>query len=89
MNLTAVHGWRSTYWKLRRRGALDFLCSGLRVRSSLAEAERSPRGSCWRGRVAAARVGKCCSRLIGRTLTDETIATAPLRGPARPMDNTD
>jgi 4-hydroxybenzoyl-CoA reductase subunit beta len=96
--LTAVHlprleGWRSTYWKLRRRGAFDFPVLGVACALKLDAS----------GTVEAARVvlGAVASRplvsenaaaaLIGRTLTDETIAAAAAAAaqPARPMDNTD
>jgi len=96
--LTAVHlpaqeGWRSTYWKLRRRGAFDFP-----VLSVAAAAQVAPDGA-----VTAARIvlGAVASRpveapagaqaLVGRPLTDEAIAEAAdlAAQPARPMDNTD
>jgi 4-hydroxybenzoyl-CoA reductase subunit beta len=96
--LTAVHiprldGWRSTYWKLRRRGAFDFPVLGV------AAAARIDRG----GIVEAARIvlGAIASRpldapeaaaaLVGHPLTDEAIARAAALAaqPARPMDNTD
>jgi 4-hydroxybenzoyl-CoA reductase subunit beta len=99
--LTAVHlppsdGWRSTYWKLRRRGAFDFPVLGVACALKL---DRD-------GTVAAARVvlGAIASRplespdaaamLVGQplaTLSDEAIAHAAdvAARPARPMDNTD
>jgi 4-hydroxybenzoyl-CoA reductase subunit beta len=96
--LTSIHvpdldGWRSTYWKLRRRGAFDFPVLSIAIAAKLAAD----------GTVEAARVvlGAVASRpiaapaavavLIGRQLTDETIAEAAERAaqPAKPMDNTD
>jgi 4-hydroxybenzoyl-CoA reductase subunit beta len=96
--LTAVHvppadGWRSAYWKLRRRGSFDFPVL------SVAAAARIDSD----GTVADARVvlGAVSSRpmeataagasLIGQPLTDGTIAQAAdlAAQPARPMDNTD
>jgi 4-hydroxybenzoyl-CoA reductase subunit beta len=96
--LTAVHlpqldGWRSTYWKLRRRGAFDFPVLGVACAVKL---DRS-------GTVEAARIvlGAVASRplessnaaaaLVGHPLTDEMIADAAQAAahPARPMDNTD
>jgi 4-hydroxybenzoyl-CoA reductase subunit beta len=96
--LTSIHvpdldGWRSTYWKLRRRGAFDFPVLSIAIAAKLAAD----------GTVEAARVvlGAVASRpiaapaavavLIGRRLTDETIAEAAERAaqPAKPMDNTD
>jgi 4-hydroxybenzoyl-CoA reductase subunit beta len=96
--LTAVHvprldGWRSTYWKLRRRGSFDFPV--LSVAAALKMAQD--------GSVEAARIvlGAVTSRpieapaaaasLVGERLTDEAIARAAELAavPARPMDNTD
>jgi 4-hydroxybenzoyl-CoA reductase subunit beta len=96
--VTAVHlpqeaGWRSTYWKLRRRGAFDFPVL------SVAAAVRIAND----GAVSAARIvlGGVSSRpveapdaaasLIDRPLTDAAISHAAERAavPARPMDNTD
>ena len=96
--VTDVHvpsqdGWRSAYWKLRRRGAFDFPV--LSVAAALKfDAD---------GTVRAARIvlGSVASRpievvdaaaaLIGRPLTDAAIAEAAEMAakPARPMDNTD
>ena len=96
--LTSVHvprldGWRSTYWKLRRRGAFDFPVLSIAAAAKIAAD----------GTVEAARVvlGAVASRpiaapaavvaLIGRRLTDEVIAEAAERAAqlAKPMDNTD
>jgi 4-hydroxybenzoyl-CoA reductase subunit beta len=96
--LTAVHvphadGWRSAYWKLRRRGSFDFP-----VLSVAAAARFGPDGT-----VEAARIvlGAVASRpvevaaagaaLIGQPLTDSAIVRAAelAAQPAKPMDNTD
>jgi 4-hydroxybenzoyl-CoA reductase subunit beta len=96
--LASIHvpprdGWRSTYWKLRRRGAFDFPVL------SVAAAVKVARD----GTVEDARIvlGAVASRpmdapeanlsLIGRTLSDAAIADASelAARPARPMDNTD
>jgi 4-hydroxybenzoyl-CoA reductase subunit beta len=96
--LTAVHlpppgGWRSTYWKLRRRGAFDFPVLGVAAAAKLApdgtvEAARIVLGSVASRPIAA---DDPANALVGRQLTDEAIAeaaegTAQL---AKPMDNTD
>ena len=89
-------GWRSTYWKLRRRGAFDFP-----VLSVAAAARFEGAGA--KARVAEARVviGSVASRpmlaeetaafLAGRVLDDETIAEAATRATSvsKPVDNTD
>jgi 4-hydroxybenzoyl-CoA reductase subunit beta len=96
--LTAIHipamtGWRSVYWKLRRRGSFDFP-----VLSVAAAAKLAPDGT-----VEAARIvlGAVASRPIvaseanaaiaGQQLSDEVIARAAEAAAkkAKPMDNTD
>ncbi len=86
-------GWRSTYWKLRRRGSFDFPVA------SVAAAARFD----GEGRVLAIRMvaGAVASRpmaaplaealLVGEPLTDERIAAAAhaVYAVAKPMDNTD
>ena len=85
-------GWRSAYWKLRRRGSFDFPVASAAVAVKLA-------GS----RVIEARIalGAVSSRplearpaaelLINESLTDEAIerAGAAAAELAKPMDNTD
>ena len=96
--LTAVHipktdGWRSTYWKLRRRGAFDFP-----VLSVAAAAQIAADGTVESARIVLGAVASqpltipaAAAALIGHPLTDDTIALAAdaAAGPARPMDNTD
>ncbi|MDH4066970.1 MAG: FAD binding domain-containing protein [Acidobacteriota bacterium] len=86
-------GWRSTYWKLRRRGSFDFPVAAV---AAAAQFDGD-------GRVLAARlvVGAVASRplaaikaetlLVGEALTDERIAAAAQAAyeVAKPMDNTD
>ena len=89
----AQDGWRSTYWKLRRRGSFDFPVAAVAAAARL-DAD---------GRVQAARLvaGAVASRplsapraealLVGETLSDERIAAAAhaVYEIAKPMDNTD
>jgi len=92
VKLPAAEGWKSSYWKLRRRGAFDFPVLGV------AAAVRTARD----GTVADARIalGAVSSRpfltkggelLIGRKLGDDAIAEAGAKvaSAAKPMDNTD
>ena len=86
-------GWRSAYWKLRRRGSFDFPVASVAAAAKLD-------GD---GRVLAIRLvaGAVASRpldapraealLVGERLTDERIAAAAhaVYGVAKPMDNTD
>jgi 4-hydroxybenzoyl-CoA reductase subunit beta len=86
-------GWRSAYWKLRRRGSFDFPVASV---AAAAEIDGD-------GRVTAARivVGAVASRpleaptaeaaLVGGPLTDDRIEAAAHAAydVAKPMDNTD
>ncbi|HMD36514.1 MAG TPA: FAD binding domain-containing protein [Vicinamibacterales bacterium] len=96
--VTDVHippqdGWRSTYWKLRRRGAFDFP-----VLSVAAAAKLDADGTVRAARIVLGAVASqpieaadAAAVLIGRPLTDAAIAEASeiAAKPARPMDNTD
>jgi 4-hydroxybenzoyl-CoA reductase subunit beta len=91
--LDSLHGWKSTYWKLRRRGAFDFP-----VLSVAAAAKFSGDGVVEDARIV---VGAAASRpliataaansLLGRSLGDEAIAEAATIAAriAKPLDNTD
>jgi 4-hydroxybenzoyl-CoA reductase subunit beta len=90
--LPAAEGWRSTYWKLRRRGAFDFPVLGV------AAAVKTARdGTVEEARIALGAVSsrpfltKGGELLIGRKLSDEAIAEAAAKvaSAAKPMDNTD
>jgi 4-hydroxybenzoyl-CoA reductase subunit beta len=96
--LTAIHvprldGWRSTYWKLRRRGSFDFP-----VLSVAAALKMSDDGSVEAARIVLGAVSSrpieapaAAASLVGERLTDEAISRAAELAavPARPMDNTD
>ncbi|HYM24046.1 MAG TPA: FAD binding domain-containing protein [Vicinamibacterales bacterium] len=96
--VTDVHvppqdGWRSTYWKLRRRGAFDFP-----VLSVAAAARLDRDGTVVNTRIVLGAVASrpmeapdAARALVGRPLTDAAIADAAdaAARPARPMDNTD
>jgi 4-hydroxybenzoyl-CoA reductase subunit beta len=91
--LDSLHGWKSTYWKLRRRGSFDFP-----VVSVAAAARFSASGVVEDARIV---VGSVASRpllakeaakfLVGRTLDPEVIAEAASLAAriAKPLDNTD
>jgi 4-hydroxybenzoyl-CoA reductase subunit beta len=85
-------GWKSTYWKLRRRGAFDFPILGV------AAALRFDDGIVTDARIALGAVAsrpflveKAGEFLKGKKLTDEVIAGAAelVANRAKPMDNTD
>ena len=91
--LPAPGGWRSAYWKLRRRGAFDFP-----VLSVAAAARMAGDGTVLEARVVLGAVSMrpliaaaAGARLIGRKLTDDTIAEVAEVAArlAKPMDNTD
>jgi 4-hydroxybenzoyl-CoA reductase subunit beta len=89
----SLHEWKSTYWKLRRRGSFDFP-----VLSVAAAARLSERGVVEEARIV---IGSAASRplvaleaakvLVGRTLNAESIAEAAVLAAriAKPLDNTD
>ena len=93
--LTAVKipsGWRSTYWKLRRRGSFDFPILGVgaavRFSGDVIEEIRVALGA------SASRpflVEKVNEKVKGKKLTDEVIAevSSMVASRAKPMDNTD
>ena len=85
-------GWKSTYWKLRRRGSFDFPILGvavaLKFSGDVIENARVALGA------SASRpflVDKASEYLKGKKLTDDVIAEASrlVANRAKPMDNTD
>jgi 4-hydroxybenzoyl-CoA reductase subunit beta len=91
--LDSLHGWRSTYWKLRRRGSFDFpvlsVAAAARIANSgVVEDARIVIGS------AASRpliAGEAAKSLTGRPLNAGSIAEAAVLAAriAKPLDNTD
>ncbi len=91
--ITAPRDLESSYWKLRRRGSIDFA-----VLSVAAAVRRDPEGTVedarvWLGAVASApvRSDATAQELIGHALTADVIARAAkaARKVATPLDNTD
>jgi len=85
-------GWKSTYWKLRRRGSFDFpllgVAAALKLSGDVVEEARIALGA------VASRpflVEKAGEFLKGKKLSDEVIAEAArlVANRAKPMDNTD
>ena len=90
--LPAEEGWRSTYWKLRRRGSFDFpvlgVAAALKMEGDTVEEARIALGA------VASRpflVDKAGAYLAGKKLSDDVIAeaAASVASRAKPMDNTD
>ena len=96
--LTAVHipstaGWRSVYWKLRRRGSFDFPVLSVAAAAKFADDDTVEVARIILGAVASQPIdaSAAAATLIGHRLTDELIAHAAdtAATPAKPMDNTD
>jgi len=92
VKLPAAEGWKSSYWKLRRRGSFDFPVLGV------AAAVKTARdGTVVEARIALGAVSsrplltKAGGLLVGKKLSDDAIAEAGAKvaSAAKPMDNTD
>jgi 4-hydroxybenzoyl-CoA reductase subunit beta len=92
VRLPPAEGWRSSYWKLRRRGAFDFPVLGV-----AAAVKTAPDGTVEEARIALGAVSsrplltKAGELLVGRKLSDDAIAEVAKKvaSVAKPMDNTD
>jgi len=91
--LDSLHGWKSTYWKLRRRGAFDFpvlsVAAAARLsKDNVVEDARIVVGSTACRPLAARDAGES---LLGRPLNQQTIEEAATLAAriAKPLDNTD
>jgi 4-hydroxybenzoyl-CoA reductase subunit beta len=86
-------GWKSTYWKLRRRGSFDFPVLGVAAAARFAQDGTIEEARIALGAVASRPflVPKASEMLVGKKLTDEVIAeaAAAVGSRAKPMDNTD
>jgi 4-hydroxybenzoyl-CoA reductase subunit beta len=92
IGLPASDGWRSSYWKLRRRGAFDFPVAAAAVAARL-DGARIIDVRIVLGAVASRplEADRAAALLKGQTLTDDAIeaAAATASEVAKPMDNTD
>lgn len=93
IRIPAQERQRSTYWKLRRRGAFDFPVLGVAAAATIA-----PDGALRNARIALGAVAsrpflvdKAGEFLEGKRLEDEVIAEAArlVASRAKPMDNAD
>ena len=86
-------GWRSTYWKLRRRGSFDFPVLGVAAAVRLDRAGAVVDARIVLGAVSSRPIvaDKAAASLVGKPLTDDAIAEAADLAfvVAKPMDNTD
>jgi 4-hydroxybenzoyl-CoA reductase subunit beta len=92
IDLPASDGWRSSYWKLRRRGAIDFPVAAAAV-AAKCDGETIVEARIVLGAVASRPLAadRAARLLIGHPLTEEAIAAAAAAASevAKPMDNTD
>jgi 4-hydroxybenzoyl-CoA reductase subunit beta len=93
VQLPATNGWRATYVKLRRRGSFDFPVLGVAARIKTAADGIVEEAAVVLGAVSPAPtlIEEAGARLVGRPLSDESIAEAAeiAQHLARPLDNTD
>ncbi len=93
VRLGPAGGWRSTYWKLRRRGAFDFPVLGVAVAARFAAQGVVEQARIVLGAVAMRPVeaAEAAGALAGKPLTDAVIEQAASLAfkVAKPMDNTD
>ena len=91
--LDSLNGWKSTYWKLRRRGSFDFP-----VLSVAAAARLSSNGVVEDARIVVGSAASCplvadaaAKSILGRALNQDSIAEAAALAAriAKPLDNTD
>lgn len=91
--LDSLHGWKSAYWKLRRRGSFDFP-----VLSVAAAARLSKKGIIEDARIVVGSVAclplvavEASNFLKGQPLNQDSIAQAAVLAAriAKPLDNTD
>jgi CO/xanthine dehydrogenase FAD-binding subunit len=87
-----ARGWRSAYWKLRRRGSFDFPVAAAAVAVQL-DGPRVVNARIVLGAVSSKPqpCDRAAALLIGHELTDERIAAGAAAASelAKPMDNTD
>jgi len=92
VSLPDMDGWRSTYWKLRRRGSFDFPVLGVAAAVRAAKDGTVEEARLVLGAVSSRPLlTKAGEMLIGKKLTDELIAEVGEKASsaAKPMDNTD
>jgi 4-hydroxybenzoyl-CoA reductase subunit beta len=92
VRLQGATGWRSTYWKLRRREAFDFPVLGVAAAVKLAADGTVEAARLVFGAVASHPVlAEAAERLVGGRLTDDLIAEVADGAfrLAKPLDNTD
>ena len=89
--LPPADGIKSTYWKLRRRGAFDFPVLGVAAAAKLAADGTVEEARLVLGAVSSHPLAIKTDGLVGKKLTDEAISeiAEAAQSRAKPMDNTD
>ncbi len=89
--LPKLDGWKSTYWKLRRRGSFDFPLLGVAAAVKMAADGTVEEARLVLGAVSSHPLLIKSNALAGRKLTDDVIAEIgeAAQSRAKPMDNTD
>ncbi len=91
--LPPSEGWKSSYWKLRRRGSFDFPVLGVAAALRFGKDQVIEEARIALGAVASRPflVDKAGAYLAGKKLSDDVIAeaAASVASRAKPMDNTD
>ena len=96
--VTAVHlpartGWRSSYWKLRRRGSIDFPVLGVAAAVKIGASGGVEDARLVLGAVSSQPLvaHDAAQSLLGRELSDDAIEAAAEKAAklAKPMDNAD
>lgn len=83
---------RSSFWKLRRRGSIDFSTLSVAAAVWMDDQEKVTKASMYLGAVGSAPMPVVeATSLVGNTLNDETIGEVARAAQkiAQPMDNTD
>ena len=93
IHLPPSEGWRTAYWKLRRRGSIDFPILGVAVALKL-----GAHGTCAEARIVLGAVASqpvqaagAAAMLVGQKITPELVEQVARIAykPAKPLDNTD
>ena len=89
--LPKMDGWKSTYWKLRRRGSFDFPLLGVAAAVKMAADGTVEEARLVLGAVSSHPLVIKSDALVGKKLSDEAIAAIgeAAESRAKPMDNTD
>jgi len=91
--LDSLHGWKSTYWKLRRRGSFDFPVLSVAAAARLAKENVVEDAHIVIGSAACRPLAaiEAAKSMLGRPLNQQAIkeAAALAARIAKPLDNTD